>query len=104
MSIYVTEKELGIAKETNNVKGKGKAKSAPDNGYVELIIDDDGTGSPWEGGINGTFYRISRNKPVRVPANLAKLIKSNASVTILSERELSEYKSTSGKRLGTSVR
>lgn len=29
---------------------------------------------PWEGGVNGTFYRIKRGIKVKVPKNVAELI------------------------------
>ena len=88
---YVTENELNINSKTNS-------KKAPT--YTALVIEDDGSGVPWEGGINGTFYRISRGVPVKIPENLARLIRANARVSQVSESELREYKTTSGKRLG----
>lgn len=75
-------------------------KDHKQQGYVVLVIDDDGSGMPWEGGINGTFYRISRGTPVSVPENLARLIRANKNVTLLSNAEVEDYKSSSGKRLG----
>ena len=92
--MYITENDLINKSNKKTKRGTG------DNPYVALVIEDDGSGVPWEGGINGTFYRISRGTPVTIPENLARLIRANARATQLSESELSEYKSTSGKRLG----
>lgn len=66
--------------------------------YVEILIK--GTGEPWIGGINGKFYRISRGVNVKVPKNLAMLIKANEQVVILSEQRVAEYKRGKGKCLG----
>ena len=78
-------------------------KAKTESNYIVLVIEDDESGLPWEGGINGTFYRISRGQPVTVPANLARLIQANARATRLSDIELQEYKNGSGKRLGSGV-
>ena len=83
--MYVTEKELEM-------------KDA--RAYVSIVIEDDGSGVPWEGGINGTFYRISRGTPVSVPENLARLISANNRVLNVSSSEMQDYRSASGKRLG----
>lgn len=91
---YITEKELN--KDTG-ISGKSDDTKP---GYIALIIDEDGTGSPWEGGINGTFYRITRGVPVKVPENLVKLIRANSNVLKISESELQEYTSANGKKLG----
>ena len=32
---------------------------------------------PWEGGVNGTFYRIKRGIKVKVPKNVAELIEES---------------------------
>ena len=93
--MYVTENELNV-RDSN--KDKGNEQEGV--GYTALVIEDDGSGVPWEGGINGTFYRISRGVPVKIPENLARLIRANARVSELSETELYEYKTSSGKRLG----
>lgn len=79
--MYITEKEVELK-----------------NGYVEIVIKDGDM--PWEGGINGKFYRISRGKPVKVPKNLAKLIRSNEQVTVMGEYSVAEYKKGKGKCLG----
>ncbi|MEG1560118.1 MAG: hypothetical protein RRY79_00220 [Clostridia bacterium] len=57
-----------------------------------------GTGA-WEGGINGTFYRISRGVKVSIPTSLAKLIYQNERVSIFSSELLQAYKTPRGKKL-----
>lgn len=84
---YITEKELAPNKKTKDE-------------YVALVIEDDGSGVPWEGGINGRFYRISRGTEVAVPKNLAKLISLNSRVSRISELHTRDYRSQEGKRLG----
>ncbi len=64
-----------------------------------IIAPQAGANSPWEGGINGHFFRIQRGVPVKVPASLAKLIEANERVSILSGENLKDYLSTPGKRL-----
>lgn len=81
--MFITEKEIRI-----------------ESPYVELIIEGD-PNDAWQGGINGKFYRISRNIPVRVPIPLAKLIHSNARVTVLSQHSFADYKTESGKCLNS---
>lgn len=81
--MFITEKEIKI-----------------ETPYVELIIEGD-PNDAWQGGINGKFYRISRNIPVRIPVDLAKLIRSNARVTVLSLHNYDEYKTESGKCLSS---
>lgn len=66
--------------------------------YVEIMLKEGDT--PWTGGINGKFYRISRGKPVKVPKCLAKLIFLNEQVTVLSQSHVADYKKGSGKCLG----
>ena len=107
MNRYLTENDLASAGSKSGSERSrvgGGQKGTPAQEYVELIIEDNGTGAAWEGGINGTFYRISRGKPVKVPRNLARLIQANANVTLLSKNELQEYRTGGGKRLGPGVR
>lgn len=81
--MYITEKEIQIP---NGME------------YEEIILEQGDF--PWEGGINGKFYRISRGKPVKVPANLAKLIRLNEQVTIVAKKAVSDYETGNGKCLG----
>ncbi len=64
-----------------------------------IIAPEAGANCPWEGGINGHFFRIRRGVPVEVPASLAKLIESNERVSILSVENVKDYRSLPGKRL-----
>ena len=41
-----------------------------------IIIEQNGTNSPWVGCINSVNYRIERGVPVEVPAAVAAVIKS----------------------------
>ncbi len=69
---------------------------------VELIIapTDDGQNAPWEGGLNGYFFRIPRGVPVQVPESLARLIQENERIAELSREWVREYSAGRGKRLG----
>lgn len=69
---------------------------------VELIIApaDDGQNAPWEGGLNGYFFRIPRGVPVQVPESLARLIQENERIAELSRERVREYSAGRGKRLG----
>ena len=49
---------------------------------------------PWEGGINGYFFRIQRGVAVSVPQSLAELIRQNAQVQLLGEASVRPYKAT----------
>ena len=51
---------------------------------------------PWEGGVNGTFYRIKRGIKVKVPKNVAELIEESE----MSRNETLAYRRGMGKRLG----
>lgn len=64
-----------------------------------IIAPEAGVDSPWEGGINGHFFRIRRGVPVEVPVSLAKLIEANERVSILSVEHVKDYRSIPGKRL-----
>ena len=54
---------------------------------------------PWEGGINGYFFRIRRGVQVAVPQSLAELIRQNEQVQLLSEARVRPYKASRGKKL-----
>ena len=91
---YITEGEIArITGET----GKNLAKEPK---VTIVIADEEGTGLPWEGGINGYFLRIARGVPVSVPESIARLIRESEQVTVLSEKRLKAYKGGSGKKLG----
>ena len=64
-----------------------------------IIAPNAGTNSPWEGGINGHFFRIRRGVAVEVPMSLAKLIEANERVSVLSRENVKEYRTSRGKRL-----
>lgn len=81
--MYITENDIMFDKKDS---------------YVEIVLPSGD--KPWEGGINGKFYRISRGKPVKVPQNLATLIRLNEQVTVINERIVGEYKRGKGKCLG----
>ena len=59
-------------------------------------IEDD----PWEGGVNGTFYRIKRGIKVKVPKNVAELIEESEMLREQSRNETLAYRRGMGKRLG----
>lgn len=55
---------------------------------------------PWEGGVNGTFYRIKRGIKVKVPKNVAELIEESEMLREQSRNETLAYRRGMGKRLG----
>ncbi len=54
----------------------------------------------WEGGVNGTFYRIKRGIKVKVPKNVAELIEESEILREQSRNETLAYRRGMGKRLG----
>lgn len=54
----------------------------------------------WEGGVNGTFYRIKRGIKVKVPKNVAELIEESEMLREQSRNETLAYRRGMGKRLG----
>lgn len=66
---------------------------------VQLRIAGGPEEAPWEGGINGYFFRIRRGIQVAVPQSLAELIRQNEQVQLLSEARLRPYKGNRGKKL-----
>lgn len=54
----------------------------------------------WEGGVNGTFYRIKRGIKVKVPKNVAELIEESEMLREQSRDETLAYRRGMGKRLG----
>ncbi|MBQ9832625.1 MAG: hypothetical protein IJO48_02725 [Clostridia bacterium] len=91
---YITDTEIDrISGET------GKNLSAEPK--VKLIIAQKPgfEDTPWEGGINGHFFRIQRGVEVLVPSSIAALIMSNEQVNILSDNKTKAYKNGSGKKL-----
>ena len=67
---------------------------------IQLRITGTPEDIPWEGGINGYFFRIPRGVPVQVPESLARLIQENARAAELSRAGVREYSAGRGKRLG----
>ena len=55
---------------------------------------------PWEGGVNGTIYRIKRGIKVKVPKNVAELIEESEMLREQSRNETLAYRRGMGKRLG----
>ena len=55
---------------------------------------------PWEGGVNGKFYRIKRGIKVKVPKNVAELIEESEILREQSRNETLAYRRGMGKRLG----
>ena len=69
---------------------------------VEIVIApaEGGQDVPWEGGLNGYFFRIPRGVRVQVPQSLAALIRENERVAELSRAQVRAYSAGRGKRLG----
>lgn len=66
---------------------------------VTIIIAGALEDAPWEGGLNGYFFRIRRGAPVEVPESIAELIRENERVTELSQKAVGEYTRGRGKKL-----
>mgnify|MGYP007125812776 CR=1 FL=1 len=56
-------------------------------------------GCPWEGGLNGRFYRIPRGIEVEVPASVAAIIEENGEAASLARESIRAYAVGRGKRL-----
>lgn len=90
---YMTDRDIDhITGDT----GKNLAQEAK---LTLIIADEDATGRPWEGGINGYFLRIKREVPVSVPQSIAELISESEQVTLLGEKQVCQYRGGNGKRL-----
>lgn len=55
---------------------------------------------PWEGGLNGRFYRIKRGVKVCVPKAIAELINASEQARLESLASTMPYRQGQGKRLG----
>ena len=66
---------------------------------VKMLIRDNGTGAPWEGGINGYFFRIQRGAIVELPKSIAELIQMSEQVEIMGERKVKPSKGNKGRRM-----
>ena len=66
---------------------------------VSIVIAQSPDGAPWEGCLNGYFFRIRRGVPVEVPEAIAELIGENARVTELAKAAIREYRAGRGKKL-----
>ena len=89
---YITDKEI------DRLQGKvGEMLMAEPR--VSLIIAGQPDETPWEGGINGYFFRIRRGVQVSVPQSLWELIRQNEQVQLMAEARVRPYKGNRGKRL-----
>ena len=84
-------------REIDRISGAaGKCLAAEQKVRLVIAPVDDGQNAPWEGGLNGYFFRIPRG----VPESLARLIQENARAAELSRAGVREYSAGRGKRLG----
>lgn len=89
---YLSESELEkITGET------GKALAVQKK--MTIVLPGAKESAPWEGGLNGYFFRIRRGVPVEVPEAIAELICENERVTELSRGALREYRRGRGRKL-----
>lgn len=92
---YMTDREI------DRLSGAaGQRLAAEPKAEIVIALADDGQNAPWEGGLNGYFFRIPRGVPVQVPESLAQLIRENERVTELSRGSVREYSAGRGKRIG----
>lgn len=76
----------------NTKNGTKPADCRRKNAAAEtIIIERNGTNSPWVGCINSVNYRIERGVPVEVPAAVAAVIKSGKSVRSTAARISKAY-------------
>lgn len=68
---------------------------------VTVVIKPAANGdmSPWEGGINGVFFRVPRCVAVDVPVELYRLIEESAGTERKIAEDFSEYTAMTGKKL-----
>lgn len=66
---------------------------------VKLTIQKNPQGTPWEGAINGKFYRIERGVEVAVPESVKSLIEENLRAEKIGALYITTYAAGSGKRL-----
>lgn len=68
---------------------------------VEILLanPEGGENRPWEGGLNGRFYRIKRGQKVSVPKSIALLIEENEHAALQSRLLLEAYRREQGKKL-----
>ena len=66
---------------------------------VTIILSGAQADAPWEGGLNGYFYRIRRGVQVDVPEAIADLIRENERAAELSRGALGAYTRGRGKKL-----
>jgi len=89
---YLSENELeSISGET------GKALAAQRK--VTIVLSGAQEDAPWEGGLNGYFFRIRRGVPVEVPEAIAELIRENERAAELSREAVCVYMRGRGKKL-----
>ena len=89
---YITDREI------DRIRGDmGAMLSAQPK--VKMLIRDNGTGAPWEGGINGYFFRIKRGAVVELPKSIAELIQLSEQVEVLGERRVRAYKGNRGRKM-----
>lgn len=93
---YITDQEI------DRLSGEaGKRLGAEPKRNIVIAPASDGQNAPWEGGLNGYFFRIPRGVPVLVPESLARLIEENECVAELSRERVREYSRGRGKRLSS---
>jgi len=90
---YITDKEI------DRLQGDMGRLLAAQPKVTMLIKDTAGDGAPWEGGINGYFFRIPRGVQVELPRSIAELIRLSGQVEILGERKVRPYKGNRGRRM-----
>lgn len=90
---YITDKEI------DKLQGEIGALLAREPRVSMLIRDPNGLGQPWEGGINGYFFRIRRGEVVELPKSIAELIRRSEQVEIMSERSVRAYRGAQGRKL-----
>ena len=91
---YLTDREI------DKLSGEaGERLRSEKKVLIRIMPRENGANAPWEGGLNGWFFRIPRGIPVEVPESLAKLIRENECTEALAKERLQEYRGGRGKRL-----
>ena len=91
---YLTDREI------DRLSGEaGERLRSEKKVLIRIMPRENGANAPWEGGLNGWFFRIPRGIPVEVPESLAKLIRQSAVVENLGKEGVRAYRG-GGRKLG----
>lgn len=89
---YLSETQIdNITSETCKQLAKEKK--------ITVTIKPESGEAFWEGGINGHFFRIRTDTPVRVPESLARQIALSNQVRQFTEKAVKDFRKGGGKKV-----